>query len=370
MRPGFGSDDRAAETNREPMGRGRRTEGERRRSPARRSRPRRSVVGGLAAVVLLGALLVTPTAGSAPAACASAEGLLHLGVVVDYGVAAADGAPANPVARCVRLGAGANGFDVLAAAGITWRTNSAGLVCALSPQGSTQLFPASGCGERTANGYRYWAYFHGRDGMWTYAGDGPYAHRMAEGEVDGWHFVEGTGRPGDPAPNGPASTAQLCPPEPPPTVTTPPSTAGLGGPAPTVAPPVPGNATPPPTLGGSPVPAPGPAFPGSPTSTPPGATDAGDPTGAPDNDGAPSATDGGAAPGTGVTGSSMVGGASGGDGGAAAIRTGADLAATPLSTTAPPTDGGVPVGALGAVVAALVLGGLAARRFAGGGEPA
>jgi len=53
--------------------------------------------------------------------------------------------------------------------------------------------PASASSE-TAQQYRFWSYWWGTDGQWTYA-PAAASHAVADGDVEGWRFaVSGTGR--------------------------------------------------------------------------------------------------------------------------------------------------------------------------------
>ncbi len=81
--------------------------------------------------------------------------------------------------------------------GLGWRAPryaDSGLLCGIDGA------PASGCGERTADGYRYWAYFSGTSGSWVYGSGNPFIRRLADGDIEGWRFVDGTGTGQDPPP--------------------------------------------------------------------------------------------------------------------------------------------------------------------------
>jgi len=195
---------------------------------------RARLAGRIRAARIAGAVIVIVTVLLAPAAwastgggwltelaapaCASAAGATPVGLVVDFGTV--DGGPARVSRHCVTLTSGGNGFDLLKADGHTFRVDSAGLVCAIDG------YPASGCGQHTASGYRYWSFWHAEaadPGVWHYANFGPASHRPAAGSVEGWHYVEGAGNPSDPPPG--ASASSPCPTDTP-------------TPTPTVAPPV------------------------------------------------------------------------------------------------------------------------------------
>lgn len=44
-------------------------------------------------------------------------------------------------------------------------------------------------GPAEAAGYRYWSFWHGGDGSWTYQQQGPATYVPADGSVDGWRFA-------------------------------------------------------------------------------------------------------------------------------------------------------------------------------------
>jgi len=191
-------------------------------------------VGALRLAVVLGVFGVTSVAGvvavdgRTPADCASADAAIRVGVVVDFGVLVNEqGAPSSVAARCATVNDGTNGFQILDATQHSYTVNGSGLLCSIDG------FPSGGeCGQRTETGYRYWAYFHGSNAGWIYAGQGPGGFRVHSPELEGWHFVNGKGNKTDPQPAGPSDPAQVCP--------TPTTTS----PKPTTAPPVPTTAGP------------------------------------------------------------------------------------------------------------------------------
>ena len=259
-------------------------------------------------VAVLALVFVAPVTGFAsagrPADCAAADTGVQVRLVIDFGILAGEqGAPAAVSSQCRAVAAGANGFKVIEAGGHTYRVNNADLLCAIDgyPQGNE-------CGDRTAAGYRYWAYFSG-GAKWTYSGVGPGYHSVNEGSVEGWHFVSGKGNPTDPPPN---ASPQSCAPTP----TTAPPTA-----APTTARP------------GTP-PASNPSTPNVPGGTPGGGA----------GTGSGGSTGGGAAksPSTTVAGAGPTSPASGGAGGPAvdpgAVPTTA-IGGTEEPAAAPPSDG-------------------------------
>lgn len=163
----------------------------------------------LGAVVVVVALVSPLGAGGspvAPTACAEAQASTNVALAVDFGTV--PGSPGGVQRRCVAGLAGRDGIAVLGAAGFTLRFNDAGLLCGING------VPATGCGERTAGGYRYWAYFTGTAGGWQYMSVGPGFRKASSGVTEGWHFVEGTGKPGDPPPGAPSDPAAICAPAP------------------------------------------------------------------------------------------------------------------------------------------------------------
>lgn len=161
-----------------------------------------ALVAVVAAVVAVPGGAVGPTA-----ACAADENRFAL--VVDFGDA--PGAPSGNTVTCVPV----DGDDTAADALVTRarmlgrpvpRYNNAGLLCSLDG------FPESGCGERSAAGYRYWSYWFGGD-AWSYASTGPAFHRAKPGGVVGWRFQPaGAGTAADPPPRASARFGDLCPP--------------------------------------------------------------------------------------------------------------------------------------------------------------
>jgi hypothetical protein len=193
-------------------------------------------MAGVVALAVLGApaALAGVAPGALGAACASAASI-HAGLVVDFGdVAALPNRPAD-TADCV-ADPGDNGITLLVKrfgkGGI--RLNGSGLVCAIDG------YPATGCGEKVGDKYRYWSYWKsvwtdddGREQnatadhagtTWRYSSIGPRDRSISDGTVDGWHFVEGSASPSDGGPTN-SSPAGPCPPPP----TSPPSTAAPAG---------------------------------------------------------------------------------------------------------------------------------------------
>lgn len=140
--------------------------------------------------------------GVAQAASASSH---VVAVVVDF----ADGAHPT-IVGCVREPNGTTDAqaldDVLSARGLAGsRYSNSGLLCAIGN------VPSSGCGTQTANGYRYWAYFHGNASGWAYANDGPAERTSSSQTAAGFRFEpNGKGTPSDPAPATASNPATLC----------------------------------------------------------------------------------------------------------------------------------------------------------------
>ena len=215
------------------------------------------VVASLAVPVVTAGSVTVPVA-SACAGAAEVQGTVRVPVVIDPGTV--PGAPGGLETMCVTVREGASGSEVLAERARLLgrpapRYAASGLLCAIDG------YPATGCGERVDGQYRYWAYHLGQGGQWNYAPVGPATRRVTAGELEGWRFTAGSGRPGDPPPRHPAEVTSVCaappavpspppaPPVPPPTVPTPaapsPGPPADPGPdalrAPSAPPPAPGS---------------------------------------------------------------------------------------------------------------------------------
>jgi hypothetical protein len=184
---------------------------------------------------LLALVTVLPVVGpSALVTCATAQsGELHVGVVVDFGALAGQGAPSAPQSSCIPVDSRTNGFQMLQAAGHHVTVNSSNLLCTIDG------FPDDGtCANQTGSGsYRYWAYFHGTAAGWSYSGVGPGSFRTSTPEVEGWHFVDSKEMTAPP-PGGPSDPAAICGATEPPTAPAP--TAAPNDPPPTSPPARPG----------------------------------------------------------------------------------------------------------------------------------
>ncbi len=203
-------------------------------SPPRLRRAWAAAVAVTVSVVAVCSAVIggAPPAGAAvgpsvPGVCTSvglADGASRVALVIDYGDVA--GSPGRVDTYCVGVEGRVTGFDLLAAAGLPFRTNASGLVCGIGG------FPgAPECGDTTDGGYRYWAYFRGGDD-WAYRSVGPGSSYPSDGMVEGWRFVQGKGNPTDPPPRHAPGFATVCAAAPPTTAppTTPPPTTA---PAPT-----------------------------------------------------------------------------------------------------------------------------------------
>jgi hypothetical protein len=147
-----------------------------------------------AAVVLVLPTMLAGAGGSlldaaVGSSCASAAGTIHVGLVIDYGTVDSAGSSRSTTRECVTLpdsGGNRSGANALMAADHVLRWSSSGLLCAIDG------YPATGCGEASTTGYRYWSYWHGGD-SWSYSSVGPDSFTPRDGAVEGWHFVDGTG---------------------------------------------------------------------------------------------------------------------------------------------------------------------------------
>jgi hypothetical protein len=145
----------------------------------------------LTMVVLLTAVVVAVifvSVGRADAASCSgplAGGEIRVVIVVD-GTDIGSGSSAT----CLVVPAGTSGSQLLArrsaelGAGSP-RYGSSGLLCAIDG------LPATGCGDRNADGFGYWAYFFEADGKWFYGNGNPFTKRLVDGAIEGWRFVTG-----------------------------------------------------------------------------------------------------------------------------------------------------------------------------------
>jgi hypothetical protein len=166
---------------------------------------RLAVVGlfGTAAVGVVGA--VSPCA--AAAAPAGDTGTLTVAIVVDFGNL--PGAPPAPSTTCVTVPRDADGNDVLVARARALGTQAprylgSGLLCSIDG------LPATGCGEQTEGGFRYWSYWTGTEGGWGYADAGPGFRSVTAAVTEGWRFTDGGPEGEDPPPAAPSAPAAVC----------------------------------------------------------------------------------------------------------------------------------------------------------------
>lgn len=102
-------------------------------------------------------------------------------------------------ATCLVVPANTTGSQLLARRGAELGTGSprygsSGLLCAIDGM------PATGCGDRNAGGFEYWAYFNGTSGSWVYGNFNPFTRRLSDGDIEGWRYVRGAGNGQDPPP--------------------------------------------------------------------------------------------------------------------------------------------------------------------------
>lgn len=141
-------------------------------------------------------LVAVPSSEAEASSCAGplAAGEIRVVLVVD----AAD-IGGGSSATCLVVPAGTTGSQLLARRGAELGTGSprygsSGLLCAIDG------LPATGCGDRSAGGFAYWAYFNGSSGSWVYGNFNPFIRRLADGDVEGWRYVNGAGNGQDPPP--------------------------------------------------------------------------------------------------------------------------------------------------------------------------
>jgi hypothetical protein len=137
---------------------------------------------------------------------AGAAAEVSVAFVVDFGGGSA------PVVGCVKVPAGDNGYDALAAFTAQEREsapiyNSSGLLCSINDiPGNT---PAV-CGQVVPGGYDYWSYWHGSTGAWTYANSGAFG-AVQSGDVEGWRYEDpGASKPTDPKPAATPDYTSIC----------------------------------------------------------------------------------------------------------------------------------------------------------------
>lgn len=181
----------------------------------------------LVAVLVAVGVLVGPADRAEASGCTASvpDGHIRVVVVVDLG----DGG--GPSATCLVVPAGTTGSQALARRAAELgrdlpRYAGSGLLCAID-----DLPAPPACGDRSAGGFRYWAYFNGTSGSWIYGTYNPFIRRLSDGDVEGWRYVDGAGNGSDPPPRmapSPSLFPPLAPPAPPVLEPSAP-TAGTGG---------------------------------------------------------------------------------------------------------------------------------------------
>ncbi|MFJ7154522.1 SCO2322 family protein [Streptomyces sp. NPDC101118] len=72
------------------------------------------------------------------------------------------------------------------------------------------VFTLLGAGPAVAAGYRYWSFWEGTDGSWTYASQGPSTARPADGSVQGFRFAVSKDAPDAARPRAAADFRAVC----------------------------------------------------------------------------------------------------------------------------------------------------------------
>ncbi len=164
-------------------------------------RARRALGAALLGIAALAGVVV---GGASPAGASSCSGPIAGGEIRVVLVVDASDLGGGASATCLVVAAGTTGSQLLARRGSELGTGaprygSSGLLCAIDGR------PASGCGDRSAGGFEYWAYFNGSSGSWVYGNFNPFTRRLSDGDIEGWRYVSGAGNGQDPPPRiGPA----------------------------------------------------------------------------------------------------------------------------------------------------------------------
>jgi len=166
------------------------------------------VVAVVCTVVVYGVgIEAAPVGAATTTSCATVTGKVTVALVVDPGT------PGAARVDCVTLPAGSKGTDALAARAAQQglpapRYENSGLLCAID---GAPAAPA--CGTSTgAGGYAYWSYWTARsESSWTYASQGPATRTLHDGDLEGWHFIIGTGTGNDFQPSIPPSGVSFAP---------------------------------------------------------------------------------------------------------------------------------------------------------------
>jgi hypothetical protein len=168
--------------------------------------------GNVPTGLVVGAVAATALVSAGPAALLPFKDMVvgavdvSVALVVDFGTA-------GVVTGCVKVPAGDDGYDALAA--FTQQENealptynSSGLLCSINNVPNQSPSPV--CGQQGPGGYDYWSYWHGSTGTWVYADTGA-SGTVTDGDVEGWRFEDpGTGKPNDPAPRAAPDYAAIC----------------------------------------------------------------------------------------------------------------------------------------------------------------
>ncbi|MFJ6935828.1 SCO2322 family protein [Streptomyces sp. NPDC101132] len=72
------------------------------------------------------------------------------------------------------------------------------------------VFTLLGAGPAVAAGYRYWSFWEGTDGSWTYASQGPSTARPGDGSVQGFRFAVSKDAPDAARPRATADFQAVC----------------------------------------------------------------------------------------------------------------------------------------------------------------
>jgi hypothetical protein len=193
----------------------------------------------LVAILLVALALVGRPAATAGAATCTDPSADHVAVVIDFGTLA--DAPRGVTPACVPFAPRDDGMDVLrSVAPGQVVTDSSGKVCAIF--GYPADTSSSNCSAPHDGRIRYWAYFLGTAGGWTYSASGAAAVRVAPEVVQGWRYIDvpasggtsGIVPPRDYSGSPSYLWSTTCPPPPPPT--TRPAATLPAGPPPTEAP--------------------------------------------------------------------------------------------------------------------------------------
>jgi hypothetical protein len=170
----------------------------------------RSAVGRGLRAAFVAAISVALGACSTPAASPTAVASGRAGLVIGH----PDGSFST---ACVAFqGAEISGEDLLRASGIPVTLDAGNalgtLVCSIAEEGCAFPDQACLCQCRGAGPCSYWAYFNWEPGSgWTYAAEGAHLHRIHNGDLDAWLWLDRS-LPSDQLPLPPAEVtfASVC----------------------------------------------------------------------------------------------------------------------------------------------------------------